>query len=231
MNDLQVVLDSDLQQQFKLVLDEQKWVTESFFIDSDEQRDNAIEFLRNTKINFNFFEEKRKEIKAPYLNASKEVDSRFKEILDPLNKGIETLTKAINAYQSKLIEEKKALEAKAMREAQEAAAKERAKLQAQAEKAEASGNIEKAELLKDQAQSVHAQANLPTQDIKMSGAHMRPTVIAVIVDIKKIPPEIYLNSPGVIAEIQKVLNTLAKNKVPVEGVEYKEQFTTVIRTK
>ena len=191
-------------------------------VKSQEEANNANEFLKKVKADYKFLESKRTELKAPLLQETRELDAFFKEYTDQLLKAENRVKSALSLF---LMEERRKLqelEQKAILIAKEEEDKKRDVLEARAEKAEVKGKIEKAEALREQAESVHVVAMITQQPTKLTGTSMKMKTVVIIDDINAIPPIFYLNNPSVVEAIQKVMNTFAQSKAPISGVRYDE---------
>lgn len=206
---------------------------ESISITTQDQSVNAGALLVKIKERIKSLEDDRTKLKEPVLKLGKEIDSFFKEIKEPLENASKHLSNAIQSYileQQRLQAEaeRKMLEEKAKRDAEE-----RLKLEAKAMKAEQKGKVELAEELREQAESVNtlAMPNTITYTTKINNIHTKKKVVAVINDFNKIPTSFYINDPKVQDAIQAVINKYAPMRTPIDGVEYREESSVVVRVK
>jgi hypothetical protein len=202
----------------------------SLDITTDEQAKNANDFLRSIKSDYKFFEDKRKAIKEPVLQLGKEIDARFKQFTVPLVEAEEKLKGALTVYQVEQDRKRREAEAKAIAEAKRLEEQDRLRLESKAMKLEEKGRSEQAEALREQAEAVYRPVVLVQPEAsKLEGSSFRSKTVAIIEDIKLIPQEYYLNTPGVVEAIQIAMNVYAKNKVPIPGVRYEERHFMAVR--
>lgn len=149
-------------------------------IKDEDQYLQVTEILKSNKDAQKKIDEKRVEIKEPYLAGGRAVDKHFKAMLDPLKAAEAKLKKVIGAWMDK----QEAIRRQEEAEAEERARKERQKLEERAAKAADKGQMEKAEALSQQSDSV--VASVPAAPPKAAGLSSAFIYEYEIVDASKI---------------------------------------------
>lgn len=196
-------------------------------ITNSQEYQSSGNFLKQIKTVSKIIDDGRKEITKPLDDAKKRVMDFFKDPLNELSEAERLLKGAILTYQreQQRITQQKQLEAEAKARAEEE--RKRKELEERAKKWEEKGNQEKAELLREKAEDVHVKTVVVAQPIeKVSGLATKKVWKANIVDINKIPQNVYINDEKVTAAIQSILNKLAtatKGAMPIDGVEFYQE--------
>lgn len=196
-------------------------------ITSQSQYQNAGEFLKKIKSVSKAIVDGRKSITSPIDEAKARVMDYFRDPLQELSEAEILLKKAILVYQKEIErkseEERKKAEARAKAEEE----KKRKILEERAIKAEVEGKESKAEALREQALDVYVPTVVKAPVIdKVKGISTKKVWKANIVDINKIPQNVYINDEKVTAAIQAILNKLAtatKGAMPIDGVEFYQE--------
>lgn len=196
-------------------------------ITNNKEHQNSGEFLKKIKSISNTMQDRRKEITAPLDESKKRVMDFFRGPLDELSEAERILKRAILTYQQEQAriaeEERKKAEARAKAEEE----KKRKILEERAIKAEVEGKESKAEALREQALDVYVPTVVKAPVLeKVQGISTKKVWKANIVDINKIPQNVYINDEKVTAAIQAILNKLAtatKGAMPIEGVEFYQE--------
>lgn len=151
-----------------------------FVIDSIDVRAIADDDLAKLKKQRARLEEKRKDLKAPILEAGRRIDEMFKPMIDLLDRGSSILSGKILAFDRELA----AARAKAAREAEAAAAAQKKKLEDEAKELENAGAVEAAAAVKEAAVLVSAPViplHVPTSERSTA---KRTTWHAEVTDLK-----------------------------------------------
>lgn len=130
---------------------------ESLTIVTDDQYQAADDLLARLKGAFKASDEKRVEIKAPYLEETRAIDGAWRSIKEAYDRGENVVKAAMLAFRRKREEEAERAAA-ALREKE---AKERAKLLERAEKADERGRERQAETLREQAMTMPVATVVP----------------------------------------------------------------------
>lgn len=198
-------------------------------ISSNEENETATKFLNKIKGVSSFLEEKRKEIKAPVIEAGNMIDDFFKGPLSELKRVEDTLKSASKTFLLEAMKIQQEAERKAYEEAQKEERRKREALQAQAARAEAAGKLDKAQNLIEKSEMVHIPVVVPVAHVKAAkGSSLRSTWKARVVNFSKIPTSYYLNDPKIRDAVQSVMNNLAKatkGGIRVDGVEFYEDYS------
>lgn len=207
-------------------------------VESSEDRDNAVAFLKDVKTKSKLLNERRKEVTGELDATKKQVMALFRPFLMQLEEKESAMKQDILKYDALAEQEAKERQAKADAEAAKIEAKQREELESKAAEALAEG---------DEAEAIRLAKEADDHKIKIKateapepeekGANARLNWSAEILDIKKIPDSYKKTIEG-LPEYKKVcqkfFNQLAKQfkgGVEVEGVEFKCEKTLTVRTK
>jgi len=193
-------------------------------IKTSELYTQAAEELQRVKAWYKKLEEKRKFIKAPFLEGCRRVDELFDEGKTILKNREDRIKAALLEYDNEQERIRREEEQKSQEAARKREEEERKKLEAKAARAEANGRIEKAEELRQQAQRMSVP--LPTvakQTPKIDGLSYKMVWKARIVDFKKIPVSYLFANEKQKEAHQSYFNTLAqslKGSIQITGIEF-----------
>ena len=169
---------------------------------------------------------KGKSITGPIDAAKKAVMDLFRKPLELLS-GAETKIKGLmtdytNEQERKAKEDQERLEKLAEKEAE----KEKKKIDAKIERAEASGNLDKVEELQAQKETITPlEVPVVSAPPKAEGVSYRETWKAIVKDFKLLPDEYKLPNQSALDKVAQA----TKGKIPIPGVEFKMEKTTIIR--
>lgn len=204
----------------------------SLEISSNNEYVNSAEFLKSIKSAYKTIDNCRKDITKPIDDIKKKVMDFFKEPLNGLSDAETILKKAILSYQKEQARISKEEEDRAIAKAVAEEDRKRKELEERAKKWEEKGNQEKAELLREKAQDVYVPTVVKYSNVeKIKGISTRKVWKAKIIDINKIPQNVYINDEKVKEAIQSLLNRIAtgtKGALPVAGVEFYEDDSLAV---
>jgi len=199
----------------------------SLKITNNQEYVNSGEFLKKIKTVSKIIEDRRKEITKPIDDLKKQVMDFFKEPKETLAEAEKMLKTSMIDFQKEQERIRHEQEQKAIALARAEEDRKRRALEIRAVKAEQNGKLEKAEQLREQAGDVYVPTvvNGPTVE-KVQGIATKKVWKGKIVDINKIPQNVYINDEKVVAAIQAIVNKLAtatKGAMPIEGVEFYQE--------
>ncbi len=213
-----------------------RWITERPQIEDAEQADKAGGFKKQLSETKKALDAARREEKAPHDLAAKEVDAKFKPVIDLVDRALAAITAKLTAYlqaeQRKADEERRQREAEAKRKIDEAAAAQR---KAEEEARRAGGDALRAQAAADAAGKAAADAvraaSEPARatvkgDFTTRAMSLRTIWRARIVD-EKAALKHYAKHPAVRAAALEKIRELAeaeartrKGEHPPEGIEF-----------
>lgn len=217
----------DIKKQVEMV----KETAESIVISNEEELQNATNFIKEVK-------EKQKVVKdfyEPMVKATKESYDKVKaekdNLLNPLKETETEMRGLMNDYNNKLIQMKRAEEERIKKEQEE----QQRKMQ-ELQKDISEG---KTENIQKQVNEIMNATTLPEKTVEMpkiAGMGTRVTYKVEITDINKIPttlnniPLVELSKIGkdYLLQQYKIMKSLGQ-EFKVDGIEIKEEVTTVIR--
>lgn len=200
---------------------------ETLVVDCPPAYEHGLELLRTIKQREDVVEAKRKELKAPILEAGRRVDGTFSPLVEALRAAATVINRKLSSWRQAEERRRQEEEARIRREALDREAKELEKTEREAQKLEAKGRPEDAELVRA---FVPEPAPLPvvaSEVPKVKGAGVRDNWRFEIVDGAKIPREYLMPDEVAIGKVVRAL----KEKTNISGIRvYNEEVTSVRRT-
>ena len=184
-----------------------RWLESVGELERDEDADKAANWRDALKKRAKKAEALRKDEKQPHMDAAREVDQKFKPIIDRAEKSAKTLADALTRLGRRRQEEERRKAEEARRAAEEAR-----------KKAEA----ENAPPPKPEPEPQPAKPQFGGQTGRKVG--MRTRHVAEITDYRA-ALEHFADHPDVVAVVERLCNAEARSRTrkPIQGVEYKEE--------
>jgi hypothetical protein len=164
-------------------------------IDDDETQGKAGDFAKQISAAIKQTKDAFTVAKKPFLDGGRAVESFFKTISEPLEKGLDEVRRPMNAYALRLEEQKRAERAEAARLAREESDRIQRALAADRERAAAAVTIEQAIVAADTAERTEREATAKAADLTRnrgdlgSVSSLREYWDVEVQDISQVPPE------------------------------------------
>lgn len=193
----------------------------SISISNDGEMHQVAELLRKIKTHAKDLNEKRLEITRPIDESKSRVMSMFRPIEDKLKNAENIIKRGILAWEAKIAEENRRLQAEADKAAREAEERARAALVVKAETAIAEGKPELAVAYVEKAEAVVVAPVNVAVERRASGISIPKIWKYRIVDPKLIPDEFWILDEAKIGKVVKAMK--ATTNIP--GIEAFEEAT------
>lgn len=193
----------------------------SVTISNDGELHNVSELLRKIKTHAKNLDEKRKEITRPIDASKARVMDLFRPIEDKLKNAENIIKRGILAWEAKIAEENRRLQAEADKAAKEAEDRRRAELVVKAETAIAEGKPELAVAYVEKAEAVVVAPVNVAVERRAVGISIPKIWKYKITDRNLIPDEFWILDETKIGKVVKAM----KNSTNIPGVEAFEEAT------